>query len=312
MAREMKIFSGTSNPHLTNEIAKHVNVDLGKIEIRKFSDEEISVKILDNVRGADVFIIQSTCYPANNNLIELALIMDAFRRASAKRINVVMPYYGYGRQDRKVEPRVPISAKVIAKIIETCGANRILCMDLHADQIQGFFDIPVDHLFSAPILIEYFKKLDLDDLVIVSPDSGGAERARFFAKHLDASMAIIDKRREKPNEAAVMNIVGNVKGKNCILIDDMIDTAGTICKGATALKEAGAKKVVAGATHGVLSGPAIDRIKAAPFDELVVTNTIPLQNEKLLPNMQVLSVAPLIGEAILRIHEERSVSSLFI
>ena len=310
---QLKIFSGMSNLPLAKEIARGiVGGDLGKIELKQFSDGELSVKIEENVRGADVFVIQSTGSPANTNIIELSLIIDALRRASAKRITAVIPYYGYGRQDRKVEPRVPISAKVMATIISVIGAHRVLCMDLHADQIQGFFEIPVDHLFSAPIILNYIRELALKDVIIVSPDSGGAERARFFAKHLNAGLAIIDKRREKANESEVMRLIGDVEGKNCIIVDDMVDTAGTISKAATSLKEQGAKQIYAAATHGVLSGPAYERFAASPFHEIIFTNTLAIDQSKRLPNMRILSVAPLIGEAILRIHEERSVSSLFI
>ncbi|MES0491217.1 MAG: ribose-phosphate pyrophosphokinase [Leptospirales bacterium] len=308
----LKIFSGTSNNPLADKIAESIGIDTGKIDIKRFSDGEVSVKITENVRGADIFIIQSTGYPANENIMELLLMMDAFRRASARRITVVIPYYGYGRQDRKVEPRVPISAKVVAKALEAIGADRILAMDLHADQIQGFFDIPVDHLFSAPILVDYFKQAGINDAVIVSPDSGGAERARFFAKHLNSSLAIIDKRRERANESEVMHIIGEVKGKTCIMIDDMIDTAGTIAKGAQALKEHGATKIIAGTTHAVLSGPAIERLEKSPIEELIVTDTLLISPEKQMKKMTVLSVASLFGEAILRIHDERSVSTLFL
>ncbi len=309
---ELKIFAGNSNQPLAKEIAQSIGMDLGKIALQRFSDGEISVKIEENVRGADVFVIQSTGAPANDNIIELMLILDALRRASARRITTVIPYYGYGRQDRKVEPRVPISAKVIATMIEAVGSKRMLSVDLHADQIQGFFEIPVDHLFAAPIFVKYLAEKALSDLTIVSPDSGGAERARFFAKQLAGDLAIIDKRREKANESDVMNIIGNVQGRNCILIDDMIDTAGTICKAAEALKKQGASSVLAAATHGVLSGPAIDRIKESPIDELIVTNTLVIEQAKRLSKMRLLSVAPLMGEAINRIHEERSVSSLFL
>lgn len=309
---EMRVLAGTSNPELAKEIVRYMGLDLSPLEIRRFSDGEVSVKITENVRGSDVFVIQSTGFPANEHIIELLLIIDALRRASTRRITVVIPYYGYGRQDRKAQPRVPISAKVIATILEAVGVKRVISMDLHADQIQGFFEIPVDHLSSSPVLVKYFKDLNLKDLVIVSPDSGGAERARFFAKQLNAGLAIIDKRREKPNESEVMNIVGNVEGKNALLIDDMIDTAGTISKAAVALKQQGAKKILAAATHGVLSGPAVERLNEAPFDEIILTNTLVIPDEKRLENVKVLSVAPLIGEAIMRIHEERSVSSLFL
>lgn len=309
----IKLISGSSNQKLSQEISNHLGIPLTSVEIKRFSDQELNIHILENVRGEDVFIIQSTSYPANDNIIEVALLVDALRRASARRINLVIPYFGYARQDRKSQPRVPISAKVIARIFETSGASRVLTMDLHADQIQGFFDIPVDHLYAASILVEYFKKNNSKDCVIVSPDSGGAERARFFAKHLDASLALIDKRRNKPNESEVMHVVGNVKDKHCIIIDDMIDTAGTICKAAVALKNMGALSISAGATHAVLSGDAIKRLEDAPFDKVVLTNTISValkdtKNSKI----EFLSVAPLIGDAIMRIHNESSVSSLFI
>ncbi|MDH4199892.1 MAG: ribose-phosphate pyrophosphokinase [Spirochaetia bacterium] len=308
----LKIFSGSSNIPLAEKIAEYAGLELGKIDLKKFSDGELSVKITENVRGSDIFLIQSTSFPANDHIIELLLIMDAFRRASARRITIVTPYFGYARQDRKVEPRVPISAKVVAKILETIGTNRLLAMDLHADQIQGFFDIPVDHLFAAPVLIDYFKGQNTENTVIVSPDSGGAERARFFAKHLNCGLAIIDKRREKANEAEVMNIIGNVSGKNCIMVDDMIDTAGTIAKGARALMDFGAAEVRAVSTHGVLSGPACERLEEAPIKEIIFTDTINIPENKRLKKINVLSVAPLIGEAILRIHDERSVSNLFV
>lgn len=308
----IKIFSGSSNLPLAEKIAGYVGIELGKIELKRFSDGEISVKITENVRGSDIFLIQSTSDPANDHIMELLLIIDAFRRASTRRITVVTPYFGYGRQDRKVEPRVPISAKVVARILESMGTNRLLAMDMHADQIQGFFDIPVDHLFAAPVLIDYFKEKNMENTIIVSPDSGGAERARFFAKHLHCGLAIIDKRRERANEADVMHIIGNVEGKECIMVDDMIDTAGTIAKGAQALKDFGAKSVTAVSTHGVLSGPACRRLEEAPIDEIVLTDTINMPQEKKLGKMKILSVASLIGEAILRIHDERSVSNLFV
>ncbi|MCB1200873.1 MAG: ribose-phosphate pyrophosphokinase [Leptospiraceae bacterium] len=308
----LKILSGNSNKPLAEAIAKAAGTELSPVDIRRFSDGEISVKILDNVRGSDVFLIQSTSNPANDHLVELLLMVDALNRASARRITVVIPYYGYGRQDRKVEPRVPISAKVVARVLESVGIRRVLCMDLHADQIQGFFDVPVDHLFSAPVLYEYLNKQNYPNLTIVSPDSGGAERARFFAKRLDASLAIIDKRRERANEADVMNIIGNVEGKTCIVIDDMIDTAGTIVKGSIALKENGAAKVIAAATHGVLSGPAVERLREAPIETLIITDTINIPESTKMANMKILSVASLFADAIIRIHEERSVSSLFM
>lgn len=308
----LKLFSGSAHRALTNEIASHLEIEAGAIDLKKFSDGETAVKIAENVRGDDVFIVQPTSYPANENIMELLLIIDALKRASARRITAVIPYYGYGRQDRKVEPRVPISAKVVASLIESTGAHRVLSMDLHADQIQGFFNIPVDHLFAAPIMVDHFRKKDFEDLVIVSPDSGGAERARFFAKQLQGGLAIIDKRRPQANVSEVMHIIGDVEEKDCILVDDMIDTAGTICKAATALKENNARSICIAATHGVLSGNAIENLRKAPVDDIILTNTLHIPEEKRLPNMQVLSIAGLIGEAIRRIHEERSVSSLFL
>ncbi len=308
----LALFSGSSNQVLTREIAESLNLEVGRVQLGKFSDGENNVKILENVRGTDVFVVQSLSFPVNDHIIELLLMLDAFKRASVKTVTVVIPYYGYARQDRKVEPRVPISAKVIARIIEGVGADRVLAMDLHSDQIQGYFEIPVDHLFSAPVLINYFRALGLASPIMVSPDSGGANRTRFFAKQLKIEMAIVDKRREKENELEVMNIVGEIRDKNCILIDDMIDTAGTICKAAQALKSAGAMSVIAGATHAVLSGNAKERIQNSVIEEVVVTNTIRETKRDLFPKLRVLSVASLIGEAIQRIHEEKSVSSLFL
>ncbi len=271
------------------------------------------VRINENVRGADVFIVQSTCMPVNNNLMELLLIIDALKRASAGRITAVMPYYGYARQDRKAQPRVPISARLVADLLTTTGIGRLLTIDLHAGQIQGFFDIPVDHLYAAPVLADYVRKEYLNDVVIVSPDAGGVERARAFAKRLNASLAIIDKRREKENVSVVMNVIGDVKDKDAILFDDMIDTAGTIANGASALKENGAEKVIAACAHAVLSGPALDKINKSALEEIIVTNTIPTDNRQAeCKKLTVLSVAPLLGEAIKRIHEETSVSSLFV
>ena len=309
---DLIVLSGTSNIPLAQEVAKTLDTQLTKVDIKRFSDGEISIRILENVRGTDAFVIQSTSAPANDNLMEIMLLVDALRRASARRITVVIPYYGYGRQDRKVEPRVPISAKVVAGMLEGVGIKRLLTMDMHADQIQGFFENPVDHLYAAPVLINYLKGKQLKEPVMVSPDSGGAERARFFAKQMNASLAIVDKRREKANESEVMNVIGEINGKSCILIDDMIDTAGTICKAAAALKEKGAADVFAAATHGVLSGEAINRIEESPISELLITNSIPIPPEKQLKKIKVLSVASLIGKAIQRIHEERSVSSLFL
>ncbi|MGA3083883.1 MAG: ribose-phosphate pyrophosphokinase [Thermodesulfobacteriota bacterium] len=309
----IKFFTGNSNPQLAKLICSYLKIGLGAIQVRRFSDGEIFVEIGENVRGKDVFVMQSTCSPVNDNLMELLIIMDALRRASARRITAVMPYYGYARQDRKVAPRVPITAKLVADLITASGTKRVLTMDLHAGQIQGFFNIPVDNLFAAPVLLEYIKKNFQNNIVIVSPDAGGVERARAFAKRLNAQIAIIDKRRDRPNSSEVMNIVGKVTGCNVILLDDMVDTAGTLVKAAVALAEQGAKKIYASVTHPVLSGPAVDRIMDSPMDQLVVTNTIPLQGKAVhCPKIKVLSVAPLLGEAIRRIHDEDSVSSLFV
>lgn len=309
----MKFFTGNSNRDLAKNICDYLNIPLGIIQVRRFSDGEIFVEIGENVRGKDVFVMQSTCSPVNDNLMELLIIMDALRRASARRMTAVIPYYGYARQDRKVAPRVPISAKLVADLITAGGAKRVLTMDLHAAQIQGFFNIPVDHLFAAPVLLNYIKDHFQNDLVIVSPDVGGVERARAFAKRLNAQIAIIDKRRDGPNSSEVMNIVGKVEGSNVIILDDMVDTAGTLAKASVALAEHGAKRIYACATHPVLSGPALERIMNSPMDQLVVTDTIPLTDPaKASPKIKVLSVAPLFGEAIKRIHQEESVSSLFV
>lgn len=308
---KLKVFAGNSNPALAEEIARHIGVPLGDAHITTFSDGEVQVKLNESVRGADVFVIQSTSNPVNDHLIEMLVMIDALKRASAHSINVVMPYYGYARQDRKARARDPITAKLVANLIETAGANRVIAMDLHAMQIQGFFDIPVDHLLGIPILAQYFIEKHLKDVVVVSPDHGGVTRARRLADRLGAPIAIIDKRRPEPNVAQVMNIVGQVEGKTAILIDDIIDTAGTMTLGAEALMKAGAREVYACGTHPVLSGPAIERLKTAPFTEIVVTNTIPVAPSKHLPNMVVLSVAALIAEAIVRVHEKLSVSRLF-
>ncbi|MBN2910670.1 ribose-phosphate diphosphokinase [Polycladomyces sp. WAk] len=307
----LQLFTCNSNPGLAREIADHIGVPLGDAEVGKFSDGEIHVKLDESVRGSDVYVIQSTCHPVNQHLMELLVMVDALKRASARTINVVIPYYGYARQDRKTRARDPITAKLVANLIETAGADRVITMDLHANQIQGFFDIPVDHLLGVPILADYFIKKKLDDVVVVSPDHGGVIRARKLAERLEAPIAIIDKRRPEPNVAEVMNIVGDVKGKKAIIIDDIIDTAGTITLAANALLEQGAKEVYACCTHPVFSGPAIDRIRQANIKEMVVTNTIPLPKEKQLDKIKVLSVASLIGEAIIRVHEELSVSKLF-
>ncbi len=309
--RRLQVFSCNSNPELAREIAEHVGVPLGNAVVGSFSDGEIHVRLDESVRGSDVYVIQSTCHPVNQNLMELLVMVDALKRALARTINVVIPYYGYARQDRKTRARDPITAKLVANLIETAGADRMITMDLHATQIQGFFDIPVDHLLGVPILGEYFIQKKLDDPVVVSPDHGGVIRARKLAERLESPIAIIDKRRPEPNVAEVMNIVGDVKGKRCIIIDDIIDTAGTITLAANALLDYGAKEVYACCTHPVFSGPAIQRIRDSKITEMVVANTIPLTEEKQLDKISVLSVASLIGEAIIRVHEELSVSKLF-
>ncbi|WHY86397.1 ribose-phosphate diphosphokinase [Neobacillus novalis] len=308
----LKVFSLNSNIPLAQEIAKVIGVELGKCSVSKFSDGEIQINIEESIRGCDVYVIQSTSLPVNDNIMELLIMIDALKRASAKTINIVMPYYGYARQDRKARAREPITAKLMANLLETAGATRVICLDLHAPQIQGFFDIPIDHLMGVPILSEYFKSKELNgDIVIVSPDHGGVTRARKMAERLKAPIAIIDKRRPRPNVAEVMNIVGNIEGKVAILIDDIIDTAGTITLAANALVENGAAEVYACCTHPVLSGPAIERIQNSKIKELVVTNSIQLPEEKKSDKIIHLSVAPLIGEAIIRVHEEQSVSTLF-
>jgi ribose-phosphate pyrophosphokinase len=309
----LQIFTGNANPELSREICDNLGVDQGRAMIRQFADGEIYLQIQENVRGADVFVIQPTCTPVDRNLMELLLMIDALKRASAERITAVLPYYGYARQDRKDKPRVPISARLVAALLETAGADRVLTLDLHAAQIQGFFDIPVDHLFSSPVMIEYFKSLNVPDMTVVSPDAGGVERARAFAKRLNAPLAIIDKRREEANVAEVMNVVGEVNGRHCLLVDDLIDTAGTLVKGAEALMEKGAASVSACATHAVLSGPAVERIQASCLQEVVVTNSIPVTGQKReCGRIRTLSIAKLLAEAIRSIHEETSVSVLFI
>ncbi len=309
----MKLFGGRSNPDLTIEVCNYLGIKPGKILLKNFSDGEIQVEIQENIRGDDVFILQSTCPPVNDNLMELLIIMDALKRASAKSITAVIPYFGYARQDRKVKPRVPISAKLVSDLITIAGADRVVSMDLHAGQIQGYFNIPVDNIFAAPVLLKYIKNHFQDDLVIVSPDAGGVERARAFAKRLNASLAIIDKRREEANVSEVMNVIGDVKGKVAIILDDMVDTAGTMTQAAVALVERGAKKVYGCATHPVLSGPAIERIESCPMETLVVTNTIPLNEKaKKCKKILVLSIAELLGETIKRIYHSDSVSTLFI
>ena len=313
MPRDLKLITGNSNPGLAKEIAEYIGQELNQATVSTFSDGEIRVRIDENVRGGDVFLIQSCCHPVNTSIMELLLLIDAVKRSSATQITAVLPYYGYGRQDRKDQPRVPISAKLMADLLTVAGANRILTMDLHAGPIQGFFDIPVDHLYAMPILLDYIKKQQISDMVIVSPDAGGVERARAFAKRLNSSLAIIDKRRESPNQAEVMNIIGNVKGMHALLFDDMIDTAGTIVETAQTCLDNGALSVWAGCTHPVLSGPALERLEGSCLREVVVTNTIPLNGkEQKCSKLKALSVAPLLGEAILRIHREESVTSLFV
>jgi ribose-phosphate pyrophosphokinase len=310
----LKLFSGSAHPALASEIAEFLGVTIGHARLQRFPDTECSFQIDENIRGTDVFIVQPTCADVDRHIMELCVMIDAFRRSSASRITAVIPYYGYARQDRKDKPRVPISAKLVANLLSAAGANRVLTMDLHKAQIQGFFDIPVDHLFAAPVLIDYFSRLGHEKLTIVSPDAGGAERARAYAKRLGGELAIIDKRRSDDGTAEVMNVVGDVSGRACIIQDDIIDTAGTIVKAANALRQNGAARVLACAVHGVLSGPALQRLQAAPIDELIITNTIPLSDEKTRAcgKIRQLSVARLLGQAIRSIHEETSVSSLFV
>jgi ribose-phosphate pyrophosphokinase len=312
MAYDLKLFSGNANRGLAEEIARELRVKLGDADVSRFSDGEVFVQINENVRGQDVFIVQPTCPPVNDTLVELLVMVDAFRRASARRITAVMPYYGYARQDRKVQSRVPITAKLVADLITSAGIHRVLALDLHAGQIQGFFNIPVDHLFAAPVLIDYLAKKDLEDVVLVSPDAGGVERARAIAKRLKAGLAIIDKRRDMPNVAAFMHLIGDVEGNDVVIIDDMIDTAGTLIQAVDALKREGARRILAAAVHGVLSGPAIPRIAGSDLEEVIICNSIPLVGDKRLPKIQVLTVAPLLAEAIRRIHDEESVSTLFV
>ena len=313
MNHEMKVFTGNSNRGLAEEICRHLKIPLGEALVSTFSDGEVMVQINENVRGRDIFVIQSFSNPVNNHIMELLIMLDAFKRASAYRITAVIPYYGYARQDRKVQPRVPITAKLVADLITAGGADRALTIDLHVGQIQGFFNIPVDNLFATPVLLDYLRTKGLKDLVVVSPDAGGVERARAFAKKLKASLAIIDKRREGANVSVVMNIIGDVKDRDALLLDDMIDTAGTITQGAEAIKKAGAQRVFAAATHAVLSGSAFDRLNASVIEEVIVTNTIPLDGEdRSCKKITTLSVAPLLGEAIRNTHNETSVSSLFV
>ena len=336
MSSELKVFSGHANRPLAEEICQRLEIPLGNAVTTTFSDGELYFQILENVRGTDVFVIQPTCPPVNNNLMELLIMIDAFKRASAARITAVIPYYGYARQDRKDKPRVPISSKLVADILTAAGTSRILTMDLHATQIQGFFNIPVDHLFASPVLVDYLRKLKIPDLTIVSPDAGGVERARAFAKRLNADLAVGDKRRVTANEAEVMHVIGQVGGRNVVICDDMIDTAGTLVNTALALRKKKAKRICKGippacpatqcgvcgdlgaayffacATHAVLSGPAIERLRKVPLDEIILTNTVPTDESRALPNFTFLSVGDLLAKAIRSIHEETSVSNLFV
>ncbi len=309
--QRLKIFTGNANPALAEEIAQYLGVSVGAARVSRFSDGEIQVKINESVRGADVFIIQPTSEPVNEHLMELLVMVDAVRRASARRITAVIPYYGYARQDRKTRARDPITAKLVSNLLYASGARRVITMDLHAGQIQGFFDIPVDHLPGVPLLAQYFMQQQLDDVVVVSPDLGSVQRARDLAERIGAPLAIIDKRRPEPNVSEVMNIIGDIQGKRVLMIDDIIDTAGTITHGAEALKKFGATDIFVGCTHPVLSGPAVDRLDKAPIKEVLVTNTIALPKHKMIDKIKILSVAPLLGEAIIRIHEDLSVSKLF-
>lgn len=310
----IKVFSGNANRPLAEEICHHLGIEIGKANVGRFSDGEFNFQISENVRGEDCFLVQPTCPPVDSNAMELLIMLDAFRRSSAKRITAVIPYYGYARKDRKDRPRVPISSKLLANLITEAGADRVLLFDLHAGQIQGFFDIPADHLFAAPVLVGHFQALELPNLTVVAPDAGGVERARAYAKRLDAELAIIDKRRdyERMGEVEVLNVIGEVQGRTALIVDDMVDTAGTLVKAAEALKDNGAKSVFASATHAVLSGPAVQRIEKSPIEQLVVTNTIPDGRACGSAKIKCLSVAKLLAEAILSIHDETSVSRLFI
>jgi ribose-phosphate pyrophosphokinase len=313
MTYELKLLTGNANRPLAEEIAQYLRVPLCDAEVSRFSDGEVYVQINENVRGADVFVLQPTCPPVNDTLMELLIMVDALKRASAHRITAVLPYYGYARQDRKVQPRVPITAKLVADLLEAAGINRVLALDLHAGQIQGFFKVPVDHLFAGPVvMIDYLRKKELHDPVIVAPDAGGVERARAIAKRFNAGLAIIDKRREGPNQAAAMHLIGEVRGCDAVVIDDMVDTAGTLIQAVSALAREGARRILACGVHAVLSGPALERIAASPLEEVVVTNSIPVSPAKRAARVTVLSVAPLLGEAIRRIHDEESVSTLFV
>jgi ribose-phosphate pyrophosphokinase len=313
MQRELRIFTGSAHPALGEAIASYLGVPLGRAHLARFSDGEVWFQIHDNVRGADVFVLQPTSAPVNENLVELLLMLDAFKRSSASRLTAVVPYYGYGRQDRKDKPRVPISAKLVADLLSTAGTDRVLTVDLHAAQIQGFFDVPVDHLFAAPVIIEHVQRLNLPELTVISPDAGGVERARAYAKRLDASLAIVDKRRDQPNVAEVHNVIGDVAGRTALIVDDIVDTAGTLTKVTEAIMAAGAREVLASCTHPVLSGHAIERIEKSPLSKLIVTDSLPLTAEKrACGKIVVLSIAELLARAIKNIHEETSVTSLFV
>ena len=313
MRRELKVFTGSAHPALGEAIAQNLGVPLGRAHLARFSDGEVWFQIHDNVRGADVFVVQPTCSPVNENLVELLLMLDAFKRSSASRLTAVLPYYGYARQDRKDKPRVPISAKLVADLLSTAGTDRVLTVDLHAAQIQGFFDVPVDHLFAAPVIIEHVQKLHLPDLTVISPDAGGVERARAYAKRLDATLAIVDKRRDQPNVAEVHNVIGDVEGRTALIVDDIVDTAGTLTKVAEAIKAAGAREVLASCTHPVLSGHSIERIEKSPLAQLIVTDSLPLAPEKrACGKIVVLTIAELLARAIKNIHEETSVTTLFV
>ena len=313
MGRPLKLFGGSCNPALTEDIAKSLGVPMGQAQLKRFADSEVEFQITENVRGADVFVVQPTAPPVNEHLVELLVMIDAFKRASAGRITAVLPYYGYARQDRKDRPRVPISAKLVADLLSTAGTQRVITMDLHVGQIQGFFDIPVDHLFAAPVMLDYVSSLELDPLVIVSPDAGGVERARAYAKRLKVALAVMDKRRGGNHEIETIHVIGDVDGKTALIVDDMCDSAGTLVRAVDALLEAGARQVLAACTHPVLSPPAIERISASPIERVIVSDTIPLREDAAkCEKIHVLSVASLLGQAIQSVHEETSVSSLFV